>query len=42
MYIKNKVPPQGKANFEATSNGVKTAICIIVSENIRKNIIIKY
>ena len=33
---------QGMADFEATSNGVKTAIRVIVSDNIGDNMLIAY
>ena len=39
---KNSVPHQGMADFEATSNGVKTAIRVVVSDNIGDNMLIAY
>ena len=39
---KNSVPHQGMADFEATSNGVKTAIRVVVSNNIGDNMLIAY
>ena len=39
---KNSVPHQGMADFEATSNGVRTAIRVIVSDNIGDNKLIAY
>ena len=39
---KNSVPHQGMADFEATSNGVKTATRVVVSYNIGDNMLIAY
>ena len=39
---KNSVPHQGMADFEATSNGIKTAIRVVVSDNIGDNMLIAY
>ena len=39
---KNSVPHQGMADFEATSNGVKTSIRVVVSDNIGDNMLIAF
>ena len=39
---KNSVPHQEMANFEATSNGVKTSIRVVVSDNKGDNMLIAY
>ena len=39
---KNQVPHQGIADFYAKSNGIRTTIRVIVSENIGDNMLIAY
>ena len=39
---KNSVPHQGMADFEATSNGVKIAIRVVVSDNVGDKMLIAY
>ena len=39
---KNSAPHQEMADFEATSNGIKTAIRVVVSDNIWDNMLITY